>query len=66
MKSLIREDGYVNATSLCKAGGKYFHDYFRNKKTKEYLKKLSEYLHTDKLIHTTKGGHSSSVFTHGT
>jgi hypothetical protein len=35
------EDGYINATQLCKAGGKDFKQWHRNDKTKEFLEKLS-------------------------
>lgn len=34
-------DGYVNATELCKAAGKLWADYYRNKATKEFLTELS-------------------------
>lgn len=30
-------DGYINATQLCRAGGKHFNDWFRLKTTNEYL-----------------------------
>ena len=32
-----QSDGYINATQLCKAGGKLFADWLRLKSTKEYL-----------------------------
>lgn len=35
------EDGYINATQLCKAGGKEFFKWNENKKTKEFLEVLS-------------------------
>lgn len=35
------EDGYINATQLCKAGGKDFKQWHRNDKTKEFLEKLA-------------------------
>jgi predicted GIY-YIG superfamily endonuclease len=37
----IRPDGFVNATQLCKAGGKLFADYNRSKQTQDYLQALS-------------------------
>ena len=38
----MREDGYINGTMLCKAGGKkLLADYNRNKQTKKYLEELS-------------------------
>ena len=36
----IREDGYINATALCKAGGKQWKNYFQNSQTKRYIKAL--------------------------
>jgi hypothetical protein len=36
-----QEDGYVNATKLCKAAHKQFGDYKRLESTKEYLEALS-------------------------
>ena len=36
-----REDGYIDVTNLCKAGGKVFNDWHSLDKTKEYLKTLS-------------------------
>jgi len=35
------EDGYINATQLCKAGGKDFKNWYRNDKVKEFLEELS-------------------------
>ena len=34
-------DGYINATLLCKKGGKQFGDYYRLGQTKAFLKELS-------------------------
>ncbi len=34
-------DGYINATAMCKAGGKKLNDYLRLKSTKEYFYALS-------------------------
>jgi hypothetical protein len=36
-----REDGYIDITNLCKAGGKIFNDWHSLDRTKEYLKTLS-------------------------
>ena len=35
--NLIREDGMINATLLCKAGGKKFNDWNRLKNTNELI-----------------------------
>ena len=46
------EDGYINVTSLCKAGGKEFSHWKANDRTKEFLKMLSSSvgIPTDELI----------------
>jgi hypothetical protein len=58
MKDLIRKDGYINATKLCKAGGKKFGNWFENKTTKLYIKKVSEYLNkpVKEIIIIKRGG----------
>jgi len=38
---LSREDGFINATALCKAGGKQFNDWYRLEKSKLFLNALS-------------------------
>lgn len=40
----LREDGYVCATKLCKAGGKKISNWFRLIETKEYIQKHNEEL----------------------
>ena len=46
------EDGFINVTNLCKAGGKQFKSWFRLDKTKAFLQVLSVsvLIHTDTLI----------------
>ena len=46
------EDGYINVTNLCKAGGKQFKAWFRLDKTKAFLQVLSSavLIHTSDLI----------------
>lgn len=59
MDHLIREDGYINATMLCKeSDGKLFADYKRKKKTQLYLQTLSDYLKisVSELIDIKQGG----------
>ena len=64
-------DGYVNATALCKAAGKLFADYYRLKNTAEFLKELSSQLQIPiegknsvmgipitALVQVIQGGHS--------
>ena len=36
----IRNDGYINATLLCTAGGKLFSNWYQNKQTKQLIKSL--------------------------
>ena len=47
----IRKDGMINATELCKAGGKKFNDYHRLKQTQEFILELekSENIRESKL-----------------
>jgi hypothetical protein len=35
------DDGYINATSLCKVAGKTWNNYFRNATTREFLEALA-------------------------
>ena len=52
------EDGYINVTNLCKAGGKQFKAWKRIQKTKAFLQALSTSVNifTDVLIKTVSGG----------
>ena len=52
------EDGYINVTSLCKAGGKQFKSWNRLDKTRSFLQVLSTSvkIHTDLLIKMNIGG----------
>ena len=38
---LVRADGYINATALCKNAGKLFADWYRSSSAKEFLEELS-------------------------
>ena len=44
-----QSDGYINSSQLCKAGKKYYADWFRLEKTKEFLTELSQELKIDIL-----------------
>ena len=44
-----QSDGYINASQLCKAGKKFYKDWFRLEKTKEFLTELSQELKIDIL-----------------
>ncbi len=55
---LIRKDGYVNATALCKQAGKLFKDYHKTKTTKAFLEELSavENILLTTLVQVKQGG----------
>jgi hypothetical protein len=52
MINLIRKDGYINLNQLCKAGGREFRKWKKNKRAKEFLVELSKYINIpeNKLI----------------
>ena len=57
------EDGYVNVTNLCKAGGKLFKNWKKNQKTKAFLQVLSSVVHigtTDLIKLGTGSKHKNS------
>ena len=61
------EDGYVNVTNLCKAGGKKFADWKRLNKTKAFLQVLSNdmQIHISLLIKVQTGyGSNQSTWVH--
>jgi len=61
------EDGYINVTNLCKAGGKQFKAWFRLDKTKAFLQVLSSsvLINTDELIKYKPGSNNErSTWTH--
>lgn len=61
-----RDDGFINATQLCKAGKKKFNDWYRLESTKELIKVLSKSetrIPVSQLITVLKG--NSSKFEQG-
>jgi hypothetical protein len=62
----IREDGYVNATQLCKAGNKGLNHYTESSNTKEFLDELSVDLNIpkEKLYLTIIGGKNPGTWVH--
>ena len=52
------EDGYINITNLCKAGGKHFKNWNQNEKTKRFLEVLSSTagIPTVELLKQEQGG----------
>jgi len=56
---IIRDDGFVNVTELCKIGGKEYYNWRRSFKTQPYIDKISELynLGEDKLIDRAIGGY---------
>lgn len=53
------QDGYVNATAMCKAVGKRWHDYIRLNETKEFVNELSSVtgIPVTALVCTIQGGY---------
>jgi len=62
----IRSDGYINATQLCKAGGKAFADYQKTKQTQDYLQALSSVMNIPitELIDIKHGGIDQGTYVH--
>jgi hypothetical protein len=61
------EDGYINVTNLCKAGGKQFKAWNRLARTKDFLKALSSsvLIHTNELIKYQAGSiHERATWVH--
>lgn len=60
---LAREDGFINATAMCKAGGKKFNDWKRLESTKEFINEMNEIGSTgipaDLIITISKGPNDS-------
>ena len=63
---VIRKDGYINATQLCKAGNKLFNDYQRTKQTQDYLQALSSNMGIPvlDLLDSKVGGSHSGTYVH--
>ncbi len=59
-------DGYINATSLCKAAGKEWSHYAETKQTKEFLTELSTDLGIPRsvLVQSIKGGNIQGTWVH--
>ena len=53
---LAREDGFINATAMCKAGGKRFNDWKSLESTKELINEIADVDISSELIHIKKGG----------
>ena len=66
MNISIRSDGYINATQLCKAGGKAFADYQKTKQTQDYLQALSSNMNIPilDLINSNVGGNHQGTYVH--
>lgn len=62
----VRKDGYINATELCKAGGKRIDNYKQNKQTQEYLQALISITGIPgiELIKTNIGGDHTGTWVH--
>ncbi len=68
MLVIRKEDGYVNAGRLCKAGNKLFSDWYRCNRTKEYLAILEKQFIkagiTTSLIDNNKGKNRHGTYVH--
>ncbi len=55
---IVREDGYINATALCKQANKLFKDYYKTNTTKSFLEELSavENIILTTLVQVKQGG----------
>jgi hypothetical protein len=62
----VRKDGYINATELCKAGGKRLDHYKENKQTQDYLQALISITGIPgiELIKTNIGGDHKGTWVH--
>jgi hypothetical protein len=60
MRVRQRPDGYINATDMCKAGGKLFGSWYCLNSAKEYISELSGELNIsiEKLVQIKRGGKS--------
>jgi hypothetical protein len=56
-----REDGYINATQMCQAGNKKWHEYWRLPSTQEYLTALAKDLGSDVILNKPKRENPSSA-----
>ena len=62
----VRPDGFVNATQLCKAGGKQFKHWFQTNETKQLIQALvyNTGIPALDLIDVKKGGNHSGSWIH--
>ena len=60
----IREDGFINATQLCKAGGKKFGHWISLYSTKELMNELEHIEKGKKVIDVKKGRYNSGSWIH--
>ena len=62
---LIREDGYINVTQLCKAGGKRFNNWHQLEQTAKLLKAFSKHLNLDiDVLMESKAGKYGGTWIH--
>ena len=63
---IIRDDGFVNVTELCKIGGKEYYNWRRSFKTQPYIDKISELLNLTEteLIDKQIGGPNHKTWVH--
>jgi len=66
MNDIIRDDGYVSVTALCRKGNKKPNDWLRLKQTKNLVEICSKHINidSDKLIEVYIGGNKSGTWIH--
>lgn len=62
----LSKDGYINATRMCKAADKDFHDFFRSKRTQAFLALLSHQTGRAPadLVQSERGGCHTGTWVH--
>jgi hypothetical protein len=57
--------GFINATKICKSAGKFWNNYYENKKTKDFIKELCIILNCDQeqIVSSKKGGGTTNTGT---
>ena len=58
---LAREDGFINATAICKAGKKKFNDWYRLDSTKELINVVENKIKNQYLEKSDTGNHVSQI-----
>jgi hypothetical protein len=62
----MRADGYINVTTLCKAGGKDIREWKKNKSSTDLINSLSQLsgIPISSILHSQSGQHTGGTFAH--